>query len=295
MNKIGIDLGGTKIEGILLDKKNQTLERMRVPTNQEKGYDSILDTIANLVLNIKNKSVQPTSIGICTPGAIEPNKNILKNSNTLCLNGRPLKDDLESLLGCKILMENDANCFTLAESVLGSAKGYNNVFGVIMGTGVGGGILLKKKIHQGRLFIAGEWGHITLVPNGYDCYCGRKGCVEKYISGIGLEKRWVELGGDKLSLEQIVSRFNHEPGDIYQKWKKEFLENFGRALATVINILDPDAIVLGGGVSNIPFLYDEGRKIVKNNIFSDLSDTPILQNQLGDSAGVFGAALLPEL
>jgi len=295
MNKIGIDLGGTKIEGILLDQQNQVLERIRVPTQQENGYEAILSRIVTLIKDIQSRSDQAASIGICTPGAIEPTEGVLKNSNTVCLNGKPLKNDLESALDCSIEMENDANCFALAEATLGAAKGYSTVFGVIMGSGVGGGIVFSQRIHRGRLFIAGEWGHITLHPNGLNCYCGRQGCVEKYISGTALEKRWNELDGENLTLDQIVSKFDPLPDDRYRKWKTEFLDNFGRALATVINIVDPDAIVLGGGVSNIPFLYNEGSKIVQNNTFSTFSDTPILPNQLGDSAGVFGAALLPEL
>ena len=295
MNKIGIDLGGTKIEGILLDQQNQVLERIRVPTQQENGYEAILSRIVTLIKDIQSRSDQAASIGICTPGAIEPTEGVLKNSNTVCLNGKPLKNDLESALDCSIEMENDANCFALAEAALGAAKGYSTVFGVIMGSGVGGGIVFSQRIHRGRLFIAGEWGHITLHPNGLNCYCGRQGCVEKYISGTALEKRWNELDGENLALDQIVSKFDPLPDDRYRKWKTEFLDNFGRALATVINIVDPDAIVLGGGVSNIPFLYNEGSKLVQNNTFSTFSDTPILPNQLGDSAGVFGAALLPEL
>ena len=292
MNKIGIDLGGTKIEGILLDKHKNVIERIRIPTNQKDGYKAILNRIINLVKNIQSKSVDVTSVGICTPGAIEPVKKVLKNSNTVCLNGKPLKQDLESALQCSIQIENDANCFALAESKMGAGKKYNSVFGVIMGTGVGGGIVFNRKIHKGRLFIAGEWGHITLHPDGRKCYCGRKGCVEKYISGIALENHWQELGGHKLSLRKIISEFDNSHDGLYQVWKTEFLNNFGRALATVINIIDPDAIVLGGGVSNISFLYDEGSNMVQNNVFSEYSDTPILPNQLGDSAGVFGAALL---
>ena len=295
MNKIGIDLGGTKIEGILLDKQNQVMERIRVPTQQENGYEAILSRIVTLIKDIQSRSDHAASIGISTPGAIEPTEGVLKNSNTVCLIGKPLKDDLESALDCSIEMENDANCFALAEAALGAAKGYSTVFGVIMGSGVGGGIVFSQRIHRGRLFIAGEWGHITLYPGGMDCYCGRQGCVEKYISGTALERRWSELGGESLALDQIVLRFDPKPDDRYRKWKTEFLNNFGRALATVINILDPDAIVLGGGVSNIPFLYDEGSKTLQNNIFSAFPNTPILPNQLGDSAGVFGAALLKEL
>jgi len=186
-------------------------------------------------------------------------------------------------------MENDANCFALAESLLGSAKGYDVVFGVIMGTGVGGGIVINGTLHKGRTNIAGEWGHHTLHPNGNECYCGKQGCVETYISGPALEKRWLELTGKKESLQPIVQDLSNEKA---KQWKEEFLVNFGMALANVIDILDPDVIVLGGGASNIPFLYDEGKKAVYDKVFSDSIETPILKNSLGDSAGVFGACLL---
>jgi len=184
-------------------------------------------------------------------------------------------------------MENDANCFTLAESVLGSAKGYDVVFGVIMGTGVGGGIVINETLHKGRTNIAGEWGHHTLHPNGNECYCGKQGCVETYISGPALEKRWLEITGKKESLQSIVPMVSTSA-----QWEEEFLENFGISLANVIDILDPDVIVLGGGVSNIPFLYDEGKEAVYDKVFSDSVDTPILKNSLGDSAGVFGACMI---
>ena len=201
----------------------------------------------------------------------------------------PLKEDLEKALGKKVSMENDANCFAMAEAKMGAAKDYDVVFGVIMGTGVGGGIVINKKIHHGRTNIAGEWGHHTLHQNGNKCYCGKNGCVETYISGPALEKRWNELTGKKDSLPQIIQNLDDDKAI---QWKNEFLHNFGTALANVIDILDPDAIVLGGGVSNVSFLYDEGKKAVYDSVFSDLVDTPILKNQLGDSAGVFGASLL---
>jgi fructokinase len=201
----------------------------------------------------------------------------------------PLQEDLNQILKQEISIENDANCFAIAEANLGAAKSYNVVFGVIMGTGVGGGIVFNKKIHRGRTYIAGEWGHHTLRINGNKCYCGKLGCVETYISGPALEKRWTKLTGKTESLQSIVQNLDNKEG---QQWKKEFLENFGIGLANVIDILDPDVIVLGGGVSNIPFLYNEGRDSVYDKVFSDLVETPILKNQLGDSAGVFGASLL---
>jgi len=283
--KLGIDLGGSKTEAILLDENLNIIQRKRVPTPRN-DYSQILDTITSLsselLANVKNYS-----IGLCSPGAISKKTGLIKNSNTQCLIGKSLKEDLEKKLGQKISMENDANCFAMAESTLGVAKGFDVVFGIIMGTGVGGGIIINGKIHQGRTNIAGEWGHHTLHQNGNNCYCGKKGCVETYISGPALEKRWKELTGKSQNMPEILQNIDNS-----KQWKDEFLENFGFGLANVIDILDPDVIVLGGGLSNIDFLYTEGKESVYQKVFSDLVDTPILQNKLGDSAGVFGAALL---
>jgi len=287
VHKIGIDLGGTKIEGILLDEKYNTIQRKRIETHQENGYDSIVKSIISLVNELKEKTSEEITVGMCTPGVTNTNSGLIKNSNTQCLIGMPLKNDIENMLGCEVAMGNDANCFALSESVLGSAKGFDVVFGVIMGTGVGGGIVINETLHKGRTNIAGEWGHHTLHPNGNDCYCGKQGCVETYISGPALEKRWLEITGKKESLRSIVPMVSSNT-----QWKEEFLENFGISLANVIDILDPDVIVLGGGVSNIPFLYDEGKEAVYDKVFSDSIDTPILKNSLGDSAGVFGACMI---
>jgi len=298
MHKIGIDLGGTKTEGILLDETHNIIERKRIKTPQENSYNSIVKSITFLINDLKKKTSEKTSIGLCTPGVTDPNSGLIKNSNTQCLIGMPLKNDLENILDQKILMENDANCFALAESLLGSAKDHEVVFGVIMGTGVGGGIVINGTIHKGRSNIAGEWGHHILHPNGNECYCGKQGCVETYISGPALERRWASWSSSTESL-QTITQTDYDDYSTqkvwFELWKKEFLENFGMALANVIDILDPDAIVLGGGVSNVSFLYDEGKKAVYENVFSDLVDTPILENKLGDSAGVFGACLLNNL
>lgn len=295
MNKIGIDLGGTKIEGILLDTSGSVLERKRILTKREDGYQSIVKRIVSLIKELQNISQSRTTIGLCTPGAISPQTGRIKNSNTVCLIGQPLKEDIEQQINHQIKMDNDANCFAMAETVLGIAKGYNVVFGVIIGTGVGGGIVIKGKVHKGRMAIAGEWGHHTLYPNGNQCYCGSKGCVETYISGPSLEKRWTALTGETKSLQHIIAGTGQLSSDkeiLYLKWKSEFITNFGIALANIIDILDPDAIVLGGGVSNVEYLYTEGVESVYKYVFSDQVDTPILKNQLGDSAGVFGAAYL---
>ena len=289
MNKIGIDLGGTKIEGILVDETFETIERKRIPTNQNDGYDSILQSIKNLILELTHESDEKFSIGICTPGALSLNSGLIKNSNTQCLIGKDLRNDLRNILDHDVSIENDANCFALAEARLGAGKNSNIVFGVIMGTGVGGGIIIDGKIHHGRTNIAGEWGHHCLHNEGNGCYCGNRGCVETYISGPALEKNWSQLSNLNQSLPEIIQNTDNPN---FVNWKKIFLNNFGLSLANVIDILDPDMIILGGGVSNIDFLYDEGKNLVYEKVFSDIIDTPIVKNKLGDSAGVFGACLL---
>lgn len=241
-----------------------------------------------MVNNLSN-DIRDFSVGICTPGTISKKTGLLKNSNTQCLIGMPLKQDLEKKLERKISMENDANCFAISEANMGAGKNHSVVFGVIMGTGVGGGIVIDGRIHLGRTNIAGEWGHHTLHHNGNKCYCGKLGCVETYLCGPALEQRWEQLTGKQENLQEIVKEFDNPH---FLQWKQEFLDNFGTGLANVIDILDPDVIVLGGGLSNIEFLYSEGLKNVYDKVFSDLVDTPILKNKLGDSAGVFGAALL---
>ncbi len=287
MYKIGVDLGGTKTEAILLDENLNVVERKRVSTPQN-DYQEIINTISSLVLDV-SVNISNFSLGICTPGAISKQTGLIKNSNTQCLIGKPLKEDLENKLEKKISIENDANCFAMAETKMGAANGFDVVFGVIMGTGVGGGIVIDGKLHNGRTNIGGEWGHHTLHRNGNPCYCGNTGCVETYISGPSLEKQWTKLTGKSQTLSEILLNIDNEIG---QKWKNEFLENFGYGLANIIDILDPDVIILGGGLSNIDFLYTEGKESVYNKVFSDLVDTPILKNKLGDSAGVFGACLL---
>ena len=287
MYKLGVDLGGTKTEAILLDENFSVIKRKRIPTPQN-DYQKILDSISSLVLDI-SKNVTDFSLGVCTPGAISKQTGLIKNSNTQCLIGKSLKEDLENKLGKKISIENDANCFAMAEATLGAGINFDSIFGVILGTGVGGGIVIDKKLHSGRTNIGGEWGHHTLHRNGNLCYCGKHGCVETYISGPALENHWKKLSGKSQSLKEILPDIDNEYG---KKWKDEFLENFGYGLANVIDILDPDAIILGGGLSNIDFLYTEGKESVYSKVFSDLVDTPILKNELGDSAGVFGACML---
>ena len=287
MYKLGVDLGGTKIEAVLLDENFNVIKRKRIFTPQN-DYQKILNSISSLIEEI-SENISNYSLGICTPGAISKQTGLIKNSNTRCLIGKSLKEDLESKTGKKIFMENDANCFALAEATLGAAMDFDLVFGVILGTGIGGGIVINKKLYSGRTNIGGEWGHHTLHRNGNLCYCGKTGCVETYISGPSLESHWTKLTGKSQHLPEILTSIDNEN---WQKWKNEFLENFGYGLANVIDILDPDAIVLGGGLSNIDFLYTEGKESVYSKVFSDLVDTPILKNKLGDSAGVYGAAFL---
>ncbi len=285
---MGVDLGGTKTEAVLLDENLRTVARKRIPTPRN-DYEQIISSIASLVSDITS-GVSDFTLGICTPGAVSKQTGTIKNSNTQCLVGRSIQNDLEDRLEVNVSLENDANCFAMAEATMGSAVNYNVVFGVIMGTGIGGGIVIGKKLHAGRNLIAGEWGHHILHPSGNPCYCGRSGCVEAYLSGPALESRWTALSNESVRLPEILTELG---SDVGVQWKTEFLENFGAALANVIDILDPDAIVLGGGLSNIDFLYSLGKESVYEKVFSDSIDTPIIRNSLGDSAGVFGAALLP--
>ncbi len=288
-NRLGIDLGGTKIEAIIIDDQFQVIERKRTLTLRDEGYDAILQRIIDLSKEMIKIGKIDSSIGICTPGTIETSTGLLKNSNTVCLIGKPIQQDLEDALGLPVLMENDANCFALAEATIGAAKKFEVVFGVILGTGCGAGIVVNKKIHRGPNRIAGEWGHHTLYQGGRDCYCGSQGCTESYISGTALEKEWQELSGSYSSVTDII---DNKIYDSHPEWKENFINNFGLALANVIDILDPDVVVLGGGLSKVDMLYTEGLKAAYKESFSDVVVTPIIKNKLGDSSGVFGAAMI---
>ncbi len=285
---MGIDIGGTKIEGVIIDRDGKSLKRQRVPTEASLGYKHIMDQIRHLFAELTGSFNDDIFVGVCTPGALSAATDRLKNSNTPCLVGQPIKEDIEAIVGRPVLLGNDANCFAQAEATLGAARGCSVVFGVIMGTGVGGGISFNGKVHKGHQYLAGEWGHTILHPGGNLCYCGKLGCVETYISGPALEKRYAELAGEKKPLKEIAQ-------DPPRQWKEEFLDDFGMAVSNVVNILDPDIIVLGGGVSNIDFLYSEGPKYVEKYCFNETLKTPIVKNELGDSAGVFGAAYLEPL
>jgi len=291
MYRIGIDLGGTKIEGVVLDADGKELFRKRIPTEREHGYQHILNRIKLVHDELVGAVDGPTTFGIGTPGAISPRTGLLKGSNTVCMNGQPVKADLAKLLGRNIEIQNDANCFAMAEALMGAGKGKKLVFGVIMGTGCGGGIVYKGEVFTGPQAIAGEWGHMSLDPNGPLCFCGQKGCTETFISGAGLENRYAEKYGVRRPLKDVeAAYFEREPQAL--EFMQEFFEHFGRAVANLIDILDPDIVVIGGGVSKFPAVYTEGVKAVRKYVFTDELETPIVKNQCGDSAGVFGAALV---
>jgi fructokinase len=292
MYRIGIDLGGTKIEGVVLDADGREITRQRIPTERDRGYQHILSRLKSLHDDLLAATAgQPTTFGIGTPGAISPRTGLLKNSNTVCLNGQPVKADLEKLLDRPVAIQNDANCFAMAEARLGAGQGRKLVFGVIMGTGCGGGIVYNGEVFTGAQAIAGEWGHMSIDPAGPLCYCGHHGCVESYISGGGAEERYAEKYGVRRPFKDIAQDYyGGEPKSV--EFMRSFFDRFGRALANLIDLLDPDLVVIGGGVSNFPALYTEGVAAVRQYVFTDELETPIVKHQLGDSAGVLGAALV---
>lgn len=292
----GIDLGGTKIEGAVFEAQSpeKPLARIRIQTEAEKGYRHIIDRIALLIEKLKSSSGHtPQRIGFSTPGALDPTSGTMKNCNTTCLNGKALDRDLTERLGIPIETQNDANCFALTEATLGAGKDAAVVFGVIMGTGVGGGIVVNRQIIGGAQGIAGEWGHNIIDPDGPECYCGRKGCVETLLAGPKIEQYYQRISHHHLSLAEIAERAK-SGGDIHATETIEYLTSlFARSIAQVINILDPSVIVLGGGVSNVEQLYSQAtREKIGKQIFNTGFKTPLLKNQLGDSAGVFGAGYL---
>lgn len=301
----GIDLGGTKIEGVVLSSPSPdaVVIRKRIDTESHKGYRHIANQIVKLIRELEAETgYRAESVGIGTPGTVEPSTGQMKNCNTTCLNGMPLKDNLTQMLNIPVAIANDANCFALAEATLGIVPtvvpNFQTMFGVIMGTGVGGGVVIRGKDGQpfvlnGMQGIGGEWGHNELEPNGYDCYCGKKGCVEQVLSGPALQRYYAQISGKQSNMKEIVARY-YDGTDLHASQTIErMLDYFGKAVSVLMNILDPDAIVLGGGVGNIDLLYTEGVERAKKYIFnSGKVETKILRPKLGDSAGVFGAAML---
>jgi fructokinase len=290
--KIGIDLGGTKIEGVALDAQGHECARLRIATEAAGGPAHIVARIAQVYrAMVAEIDGAPHTFGLGTPGALSRRTGLLKNSNTVCLNGQPLREMVESTTGHAVRIENDANCFAAAEATLGAGRGKAVVFGVILGTGCGGGIVINGQVHTGLQAIGGEWGHHVIDPAGPLCYCGHRGCAETFISGGGLESTFQSRFSRHMPANSLFMGFSKglpEETEIVEA----FFGNFGRAMANLIGILDPDIVVLGGGLSNEPSLYTRGVEEVRKRIFSDSLETPIVKNALGDSAGVFGAAMV---
>jgi fructokinase len=300
-NLWGIDMGGTKIEGIILSaaRNPKVLFRERLPTEADQGYEHILGQVKRMVDMMEKKAgYPPIKIGFSTPGTLDPKTQTMKGCNTVTMNGTSMRADLERILNAKVSIANDADCFALAETRFGVVKDqFPNakvVFGVIMGTGVGGGIVIDGRVIVGLQGIAGEWGHNFLHESGGPCYCGKSGCVENVISGPALERYYFKETGNKKPLKDIVALAESKVDPTAQKTMIRLIEYFGIALSVIINILDPDVIVIGGGVGNIDLLYDRGIDAVKKNVFNLRLDTPIVRPALGDSAGVYGAAYLVE-
>jgi len=298
-NLWGIDLGGTKVEGAVLNSAAdpRVLFRDRLPTEAHKGYDHILGQIKTVVDKMEaTMGYKPSKIGIATPGTLDPVLGLMKNCNSTNINGKPLKKDLEKLLGLELFMANDANCFALAEANMGAAKEkYPNakvVFGVIMGTGVGGGVVVDGKVINGLQGIGGEWGHNFLDESGGPCYCGKAGCVEKILAGPALEKYYTSISGQSKNLKEVYDLYIAGSDPSAKQTMDRLTHFFGLALSVVVNILDPDVIVIGGGVGNIDLIYSDGMESLKKYVFNNRLDTPVLKPKLGDSAGVFGAAFL---
>lgn len=294
--RIGIDLGGTKIEGIALSNTGEELFRHRVVTPQG-DYQATLRSITTLIRTIEDKINETGSIGICTPGSLSPSTGLMRNSNSVCMNGEPVLADLQNLLQREIRIANDANCFALSEAVDGAAKNASVVFGVIVGTGTGAGIVIDKKVLVGPNAIAGEWGHNPLpwpmdieLP-GPECYCGKLGCIETWLSGPGMVRDHELHNNVFLDAEMLdgKARFGDEDAD---ETLRRYEDRMARSLAHVINILDPDAIVLGGGMGNIQRLYKNVPNIWGTYIFSDTVQTKLMAPVHGDSSGVRGAAWL---
>jgi len=294
--KIGIDLGGTKTEGILIDDTGKELARNRIKT--EKNYEGTVSGIISLVKNFETDYGESKSIGIGMPGCVSSETALVKNANSIWLNGMPFKKDLEKKLSRRVNLQNDANCFTLSEAVDGAGKGHAVVFGVIIGTGTGGGISVNQKVLAGKNNIAGEWGHIGLPNRSEDekkyvkqCYCEKSGCMETYVSGPGFASCFNLKHNTEYDSHAILEEFsNNEKRAIVAL--ENYVDHLARGLSLVCNILDPDIIVLGGGMSNISYIYDHINTSLKKYIFSDTFNTKVVKNVHGDSGGVRGAAWL---
>jgi len=294
--KIGIDLGGTKTEGLLIQDDGKELKRDRIRT--AKNYKGTIDGIVSIVKKFEKQFGNASSVGIGMPGAIALDSALVKNANSIWLNGQPLKKDLQFALDREVNLENDANCFALSEAVDGAGKGNSVVFGVIIGTGTGGGIVIKNKVFRGKNNIAGEWGHIGL-PNRTEnekkyvkkCYCGKDGCMETYVSGPGFASGFNLKYQKNYDSHKILEDFKNNDQDALSA-VNQYVDHLARGLSIVCNILDPDIIVLGGGMSNISYIYEHINESLDKYIFSNTFETKVVQNIHGDSGGVRGAAWL---
>lgn len=300
--RIGIDLGGTKIEGVVLDATGEVCCRHRVATPKateaatattNASYLAILNAIAEVVAVLEAEVGEQCPVGIGTPGAESRQSGLMKNCNTTCLNGMPLREDLSQRLGRPVVIANDANCMVLSEAVDGAGAEFESVFGVILGTGVGGGWVVGRQLLTGVNAIAGEWGHNVLpgVNEGRPCYCGRQDCIETYLSGPGLLRSF-QLAGGRADSAAGVAQLARDGDAVATAALDQYCQRLARALAQVINIADPEVIVLAGGVSNIAELYQQVPAYLSQWVFSDSCLTPLRQAQHGDSSGVRGAAWL---
>lgn len=294
--RIGIDLGGTKIEGIALADDGRELDRRRIAAPRG-DYHQTIRAIVDLVASIDSQVSGRPPVGIGIPGAISPATGLIKNANSTWLIGQPLREDLCRALDRDVRLANDANCFALSEATDGAAAGAGIVFGVIIGTGTGGGVVIDGNVVVGANAIAGEWGHNPLpAPEdderpGPSCYCGRRGCIETFLSGPALAREYVSRGGLDLTAAEIAGRA--ERGDpLALECLDGYERRFARAIASIINVIDPDVIVLGGGLSNITRLYENVPKLWSPHVFSDRVDTRLVRAKHGDSSGVRGAAWL---
>ncbi|MBX3273999.1 MAG: ROK family protein [Sandaracinaceae bacterium] len=295
--RIGVDLGGTKIEAVALDDAGVVHARERVPTPAVQGYDAVVAAVAALARRVEAVVGVPCPVGVGTPGARSPTTGLLRNSNTVCLNGRPLDRDLSRALGREVLIANDADCFALSEATDGAGAGAETVFGVIAGTGTGGGVVVRGALVRGPNAIAGEWGHAPLPwPRdeerpGPVCYCGRRGCVETWLSGPGLAADHARATGERLDAREIAARA--AAGDAAAGATLErHADRFARALAVIIDVLDPYVIVLGGGLSHLAHLYEAIPARWGAYVFSDAVATRLVRAAHGDASGVRGAAWL---
>lgn len=294
--RLGVDLGGTKAEIAVLDRVGREVFKQRAPTPRG-DYDSALAALAAMILDAERRVGGACSVGIGMPGAVSPRSGLVKNAYNTVFNGRPLRFDLERLLEREVRIANDANCFALSEAVDGAACGAGVVFGVILGTGVGGGIVGGGRILEGRNAIAGEWGHVPLpwmAPAEYPgppCYCGRAGCIEQFVCGPALARDYAATTG--VALEPIAIAAGAAKGDAEcAAALRRYEDRLARALALVINVLDPDVIVLGGGLSNIEQLYDGVPRVLPRYVYSDTVETRIVRAKHGAASGVRGAAML---